>query len=464
MDPVSTHDSTTSITGPVPPFDAVMIEVLSEVLFNSSVEITYSPAGSTPDEPPRVPGISSATAEGPGSSQTTIVVSLQQRVAHILQTHGGESLSELLDVIPAAALRTMHRLRSVHGSSAQLSPALRRAARDMVAVEILNSYLRSRLAVAEPGELVAEVIEYLIELSGARIESIELTHGVVITDALADPPRLDLRYPGDLRPAKRAPLLFDGHESVLIVDPHGRARTEVQRHRLPKGTSQAPGARWSTMDIGLANQSLVADTTSLLGGIGFLVRKDRSIWTFVDGLPLLVRRAEHWTAFPVALTASIDDLTDGAKAANLVARTAFLISTQPRGAILAIVDDANDLTGVVPVKDRYDLRDEIDPAAMRPETRLHHLIDTEDLDEFTLARIATLDGATIVHRDGTLLAYAAVVTVSDSQHEGARTAAARTLSRTARVVLKVSVDGDITIFQGGSEVATLLGRTTVGGH
>lgn len=46
----------------------------------------------------------------------------------------------------------------------------------------------------------------------------------------------------------------------------------------------------------------------------------------------------------------------------------------------------------------------------------------------------------------------------------ARTAAARTLSRTARVVLKVSVDGDITIFQGGSEVATLLGRTTVGGH
>lgn len=84
MDPVSTHDSTTSMTGPVPPLDAVMIEVLSEVLFNSSVEITYSPADSTPDEPPRVPGIFSATAEAPGSSQTTIVVSLQQRVAHIL--------------------------------------------------------------------------------------------------------------------------------------------------------------------------------------------------------------------------------------------------------------------------------------------------------------------------------------------------------------------------------------------
>ncbi|MEZ5238974.1 MAG: hypothetical protein R2716_08470 [Microthrixaceae bacterium] len=101
---------------------------------------------------------------------------------------------------------------------------------------------------------------------------------------------------------------------------------------------------------------------------------------------------------------------------------------------------------------------------MRPETRLHHLLDTQDLDEFTLARIASLDGATVLDRSGGLLAYAAVVTSSDSQHEGARTAAARTLSHTARVVLKVSVDGDITIFQDGSEVATLLGRSTLGGH
>lgn len=47
---------------------------------------------------------------------------------------------------------------------------------------------------------------------------------------------------------------------------------------------------------------------------------------------------------------------------------------------------------------------------------------------------------------------------ADSQHEGARTAAARTLSSTALVVLKVSVDGDITIFRAGEAVTTLLGR------
>jgi hypothetical protein len=55
-----------------------------------------------------------------------------------------------------------------------------------------------------------------------------------------------------------------------------------------------------------------------------------------------------------------------------------------------------------------------------------------------------------------------VVTSTDSQHEGARTAAARTLSETALVVLKVSVDGDITVFRQGRAVSTLLGRGRAG--
>ena len=45
---------------------------------------------------------------------------------------------------------------------------------------------------------------------------------------------------------------------------------------------------------------------------------------------------------------------------------------------------------------------------------------------------------------------------SNSEHEGARTAAAKTLSTVADVVLKVSQDGDVTVFAGGEAVATLL--------
>ncbi len=445
--------------------DALIAEVLTEVLFDSAVSIEHSDEVHPPEPPAPAVGTAWATAPGPGPGHTSVTVELRPRVAQVMRNHGGGSLSELLALAPAAALAAAARIRPEDGPTPHLSPSARRAARDTVTAEILNSYMRTRVGTEDPGELTAEVIEYLIEISGTRVEASNLTHGVVIADVLDDTPRLDLRYPADLREAKRAPLLFDGTQSVLIVDPLGRARTEIQRHRLsvdpPRRTAANDPA---PLEVGLANQSLVADATRVLGGVGFLVRNDRSIWTFVDGHPLLVRRAERWTAFPLALTASIDDLTEGAASADLVARTAFLVATRPKGAILAIVDDASDLEGVVPLKDRYDLRDEIDPAAMRPETRLHHLLDTHELDEFTLARIAALDGATVLDRSGALLAYAAVVTSSDSEHEGARTAAARSLSHKASVVLKVSVDGDITIFKNGTEVVTLMGRTNLGGH
>jgi DNA integrity scanning protein DisA with diadenylate cyclase activity len=175
-------------------------------------------------------------------------------------------------------------------------------------------------------------------------------------------------------------------------------------------------------------------------------------------VPLLVRSGEHWTAFPLELTASIENMIGEGPAAALLARAAFMISAQPGGAILAVVDDPAGLDGTVSPKDRYDLRNDIDTTAMRPETRLHHLIDAEELDEHTLVRLATLDGATVLDQKGRLIAYGAIVTSADSQHEGARTAAARTLSETALVVLKVSVDGDITIFRKGRALTTLLGR------
>src|SRR5262249_30962515 len=103
------------------------------------------------------------------------------------------------------------------------------------------------------------------------------------------------------------------------------------------------------------------------------------------------------------------------------------------------------------------LRNEHDPEGMRVETRLHHLIDARNLGPQTLARLAALDGATVVDFDANLLAYGAIVTSADSEFEGARTAGAKSLSETADVVLKVSVDGDITVFRNGRVMATLLG-------
>jgi hypothetical protein len=452
--------ATPPVQCPADPLGVVVAQAVGDVLAGAGVELHYAPDGSDFDLPAPGSDVASAIGPGPPGWQMSITVRLDERVARLVANRDGTVLAELLAALPDAGARAAARFRRVEtdGRPGPARAAIRRAVRDTVAAEILTGRLSARLDAPAGPDLVGDTIEYLLELSGTRVESHDLTHGVVVTDRLHDKPRLQFRYPADVRAAKRAPLLFDGQRAVLLVDTEGRARTELQRHRFDR---LVPGFQTSdTLDEdAVASGAVVAEATRALGGLGFFLRADRSIWTFVDGRPLLVRRGEHWTAFPLELRTAIDHLIGGGAGAALVAQAAFMISAQPRGAILAIVDGARELDGIVSAKDRYDLRNDIDPAGMRPETKLHHLIETRELDVHTLVRLATLDGATVLDRGGGLVAYGAVVTSSDSQHEGARTAAARTLSETALIVLKVSVDGDITIFHDGAVVTTLL-RTT----
>ncbi len=443
-----------------PPDDPIATAVaaaISDVVAGSTVAVSYS-AEDGAAAPNRCPaGSETASDSGPPGWRMTITVRPDEQAAMLPDRDARRSLRELLTSLPGAGVRAAARLRpQTTPAPGRIDASLGRACRDAVAAEILADYLASRVGGTTQTDLISETIDYLIELSGTRVEAHPLTHGAIIADFLEDTPTLEFRYPDDLRSAKRAPLLFDGQRSVLVVDPRGRARTEMQWHRLDRWSTDPKRVAMSaqhSFDGGL----LVAEATRRLGGVGFFVRADRSIWTFVDGQPLLVRQREHWTAFPLQLSTSIADMIGSREVAALVARTAFIISAQPSGAILAVVDDPDRLADVVPAKDRYDLRGDLEPEEMRPEARLHHLIDAAELDEHTLARLATLDGATVLDHNGGLISYGAIVTSTDSEHEGARTAAARSLSEVADVVLKVSVDGDITIFSEGAVVTRLLG-------
>lgn len=441
---------------PPDPVGEAVAESAAEILEGTVVELVYAPADAPPPPVPETPTTAGAAGEGPAGWQITCVVHLEGPLAAVVAPESTRLL-EILGALPGAVLRTATQFRAETGAAQKsLNPPMRRALRDTLVIEVLAHLQEMRGATAAT-DLIAETIEYLIELSGARVESREVTHGVVIADVFTDKPRLRFDYPADLRAAKRAPLLFDGQRSLLLIDSQGHPRFELQRHRLdrlrPDSTFESLPAEF------VESGSLVAEATRRVGGVGFFLRADRTIWVFVDGQPLLLRRRARWTAFPLELTAYIASLIGGGNAAGIVVQAAYILSAQGHGAILAIVDDGKDrLDNIVSPKDRYDLRNEFDRAAMRPETRLHHLIDAEDLDEQTLARLAGLDGATIVDRDANLLAYGAIVTSSDSQQEGARTAAAKSLSQSADVVLMVSQDGDITVFHGGAAVAELLGR------
>jgi len=440
---------------PSDPIGEAVAATIAEVLGGASVELLYAPPGDPIPRAPDGPVTATAAGVGPSGWGTRLIVTLGGQRASAV-TSANPQLLEILGALPGAGLRAAERFWAIRGDGASaLTPALQRALRDTIVVEALSHH-HACSGRGATTELFAEIIEYLIELSGSRVESYDLTHGVILTDRLSDEPRLEFRYPADLREAKRAPLLFDGQRSVLVVDEEGRARTELQSHRLDRLT---PGT--ALLDAYATEFSysgaLVAEATRRLGGLGFFLRADRSIWIFADGQPLLVRRAERWTAFPLELADAISGSTGATAAtAEILVQAAFIISAQRHGAILALVDDPDSLVGIVSSKDRYDQRNAADPMAMETETRLHHLIDAEDLDARALARFAALDGATIIDRQGQLIAYGAIVSSSGSQFEGARTAAAKTLSHTAEIVLKVSVDGDITVFRSGEVAATLL--------
>ncbi len=439
---------------PADPVGDAVVEFISELIGNAHVELHHSPHGD-PTPPPTINGggsvVATASADVLDGWTTTISVSFGERAAEIV-----DSVPDALLALPNAALKAaadFQRLRDV--PTARLNPSVRRALRDSVVVELLGHHQGWHRPECASSELIADTLEYLIELAGTRVESHDLTHGVVITDAIADEPRLSVRYPSGLREAKRSPLLFDGQRSVLIVDQKGRARTEFQAHRpdrLRPGVARDDARVTEFADGG----SVVAQATRELGGIGFFLREDRSIWTFLDGRPLLIRRSEHWSAFPDWLAKAIGQAIGSSPAVDLIVNASLQVSIRSGGAIFAIVESADLLDEVVAIKDRYDLRNLSDIDAMRPETRLHHLIDANEIDVRTLARLGGLDGATIVDRDGALLAYGAIIRSGDSQHEGARTAAAKSLSQLALAVLKVSEDGDITLFRDGAPVATLL--------
>ncbi|MCB1255735.1 MAG: diadenylate cyclase [Microthrixaceae bacterium] len=473
---------------PEDPVSELVAEAMSEILLGTQVEVLHERAGSPQtgdlESHPQVAAVTNdddyacATGTGPPGWNVQMRIRLSGRPIPPTAP-GGSLLLEMVRHLPEAGILTAAKFRSTPpspGTAGVGLPALRRAIRDTLAAQILSDLIDARFdGHTRPG-LIDETIDYLIELGGSRVEATDLTHGIIITDAVIDEPRLNFEYPADVRSAKRAPLLFDGYRSILVVDPHGRARTELQRHRLdnlasrhllaqprsvtgtePDDSQVGRSECWDPL-WGADGSSLAAEVTGRLGGLALILESDRTIRAFIDGEPLLVRRGEHWTAFPLELGGVIGMMIEGGTAADLVVDTALAISSGRHGAILAVVADSANLDDIVPLKDRFDLRNEIDPHAMVVETRLHHLIDAGPLDALTLTRLAMLDGATIINRDSDLIAYGAIVASSDSQNEGARTAAARTLSTRADVVLRVSADGDITIFRSGAALTTLLGN------
>lgn len=362
---------------------------------------------------------------------------------------------ELAD-LPAAALRALERMTRSASAEDQVHPSLSRALHDVVVAEVLGDRLVGRLDVEadvdQVAMVVAKTLEYTMELATTSLEGKPATHGVVLC---ADrrglvPVQPRVEYPGRLPTRKGTPLLFDGSESALAVTATGDVLGEVNRRSLPDAPPGAPTMSFFDEFPGM-NGGLTAAASAVFRGVGVFLRADRSIWVFDDGKPLFVRRTSRWKSIAADSFAlwleTFGDLA--AEVATILVGAVLRASTQGTGAIFAIASDASMLADVIPTKDLVETGWG-GPAGSTVDDDVRAVLAGSELrTSSALARLARLDGATIVDPAGSVLAYGAIVRSADSRGEGARTAAARALSLRTRFAVSVSQDGPVSVFHHG---------------
>lgn len=308
-------------------------------------------------------------------------------------------------------------------------------------------------------DTIVESLGYMDKLTHSRVEHQELSHGLVIAPLSGEEEegRSLVRgcYPEDFRGLKRTPLLTDGYQSALWITPAGEAVELITRDTVEDAAA--------LLERDLGTLSFIAAASKQREGVGIMLRPSGSIMTFAAGQPLFIRRSGVWRGLIWDQVRGTMTKRYGEVGAQVFG-VALILTTSGTGGILAIVDDPPDALDLHE-KDRVD-RARAQPAAAQAQERrhiegaewlLHQLLPAGnilDLSRPTLALLAGIDGATMVDQEGRLLGYGAIVRSMQGQSEGARTAAARTLSAHG-FVIKVSEDGPVQIFEDGEPVLTV---------
>lgn len=298
---------------------------------------------------------------------------------------------------------------------------------------------------------LAKVISFMVKMATTRVEHQELSHGVVIAPAKGSfIPLGDIQYPDCFKKLKRTPLLSDGNRGVLWISPEGYpikliTSEWVHQQRKKKRIKMKKGI----------NIGFVSEVADLLGGIGIFLRSDGVITIFDKARPVFIRRGDSWRGWLWRVLQNSLSHEHG-EIGKMVFDAAITLSSSGQGGVFGIIDR---LPEGLHEKDNVTLSiEKFSKGTENPfsysEWVFHNLLPTTDvisLGHESLAMLAAIDGATLINKEGMLLAYGAVIPSKSSGAEGARTAAARELSKHG-FVIKVSADGPITLYKNSEEI------------
>ena len=304
-------------------------------------------------------------------------------------------------------------------------------------------------------DLVATAIEVLRVAALSSYENRAISSGVLLLDRDDDPVRprpvaTDESYPYSqaLTAIKSFYRLSDGMETVFLVNSSGRVLdiVEVEQYARPVELAVPSAARYRPHSLATAGN----------GHLCIVLSPSHEIKVFAEGVQTFSFRNARWHLLDLKAKYEMwQAAIDNAALSERLFQTGADLADSREGALFVVLrDPAASLPQLVAPADQLDEIRHMG-GALPSRAQLLHMLrgrNVHELDPAVLRGLARTDGATVMDRNGRLLAVGAILlhTEPPEPHsylpvEGARTTAAMAAGRFG-AVLKVSEDGLITFY------------------
>jgi hypothetical protein len=304
-------------------------------------------------------------------------------------------------------------------------------------------------------DLIATAIEVLRVAALSSYENRPISSGVLLLDVEEDAARSRGASPDDSYPYSQALTaiksfyrLSDGIETVFLVNRMASVLdiVEVAQYAEPVTLAVPSAARYRPHSLATADNARIC----------IVLSPSHEIKVFAEGVQTFSFRNARWHLLD--LKAKYDmwqAAIDNAALSERLFQTGVDLADSREGALFVVLrDPATALPQLVAPADQLDSIGHISGSLPNRAQLLHMLRgrNVHDLNPAVLRGLARTDGATVLDRNGRLLAVGAILlhTEPPEPHsnlpvEGARTTAAMAAGRFG-AVLKVSEDGLITFY------------------
>ncbi len=292
------------------------------------------------------------------------------------------------------------------------------------------------------------VLQFLRGLSQQTYENQRISYGIIISPDAHAP--FDAPFT-DAVDNKRFKRLSDGYSTAFVLDGGGNL---VGLESLPLAENRGSAARRRPSWLGN-----LAEAANVRNAVGISLTRNGDVLVAANGRLAFAQRAGIWKRWDhsaiIDILKSIGKFRgppyDFASVLTFLYQVSLDLSFRRSGGLFVILRNRKDYSKLLSDRERVG-------AVRKPVTdrALDESLGGRKLhrhDRQLVADLSSLDGATVIDRNGNLISYGQVLRVANvgrAGEQGARTRAAKAGSRLG-LAIKVSADGDISFYAEGSK-------------